>query len=56
MKNGNLNNNRDMDHKFNTFHNTFIQIFLVSFPWNTQKVGKTRQEQLTKGIKISCEH
>jgi hypothetical protein len=46
--------NRDTNYKFNSFLYTFLKIFEASFPIQNKSVGKTKNEWITEGIKISC--
>jgi hypothetical protein len=48
--------NRDTNYKFNSFLYTFLKIYEASFPVQNISVGKTRNDWITQGIKISCRH
>jgi hypothetical protein len=48
--------NRDTNYKFNSFLYTFLKIYEASFPVQNKSVGKTKNDWITQGIKISLRH
>jgi hypothetical protein len=48
--------NKDINHKFNAFLYTFLNIFEASFPFQNKRVGSIKNDWIALGIKTSCKH
>jgi len=44
----------NLDDKFNSLHDTFIQILKTSFWFKIKEIDKMRKEWLTNRIRVSC--
>jgi hypothetical protein len=51
-----LADNKDTDTKFNSFLNTYLRIFHLSFPLKRIKNTTKHSTWMTMGIKTSCKH